>query len=237
MQLKSRIQPLCASPISAAFWIFVVVYLFAVLYVRHITYLDPGSLFFNPTLAYTRRYSEVRRQQADEYIRSATKATFPKLLRPSSRSPDLCVGVAGLIDDPARYLETNIGSLLEGLTGDERDRIHVSVFLAHRRDKAAVDIPPHFEPWINKLVDEVKLYKLSDSAAEPSAQSSPNDRPYYTDLMKSCYASGAPYMAIFEDETVAMDGWFHRTMAAIDQAEALSTVDGNISQDCKLFLI
>ncbi|KAF2165681.1 hypothetical protein M409DRAFT_23971 [Zasmidium cellare ATCC 36951] len=193
-------------------------------YVRHITYLDPGSWFFNRTLAYTRQYSEIRRQQANEYIRAATKSTFPTLLRDQSTSPDLCVGVAGLLEDPAQYLETNVGSLLEGLSGYERDRLHLSVFLTHRRNADSSQIPAHFEPWISKIVDEVELYRLSDIPHKSSTEheSRKKGRPYYTDLMKSCYASGASYMATLEGETVAMDGWFHRTMKAIDQAEALA---------------
>lgn len=210
------------SPIGAAFWVFVIIYLTAVLYVRHITYLDPGSLFFNPKLAYTRKYSEVRRQQANRYITTATSPTFPSLLRKPSSAPDLCVGVAGLLEGPARYLETNIGSLLEGLTNSERDRIHLSAFLVHWQDPAPTSIPDHFKPWMHKLVDDVQLYKLSNLTTD-GLLALKDARPYYTDLMKSCYGSGASYMAIFEDETVAMDGWFHRTLEAIDQAEALSS--------------
>ncbi|KAK4495944.1 hypothetical protein PRZ48_013212 [Zasmidium cellare] len=227
MLLKSKAPAsLWTSPISTAFWGFAVLYLAALVYVRHVTYLDPGSWFFNRTLAYTRQYSEVRRQQADEYIRAATKSTFPVLSRNQSTSPDLCVGVAGLLKDPAQYLETSIGSLLEGLSGYERDRLHLSVYMTHRRwHESESEIPPHFKPWISKLADDVQQYWLHDDKHETHTvhESMSSGRPYYTDLMKLCYASGASYMAILEGETVAMDGWFHRTMEAIDQAEALST--------------
>lgn len=96
--------------------------------------------------------------------------------------------------------------------------------------EATTEMPAHFNSWILKLVDKVQLYKLCRDLPTSHAEEISNGRPYYTDLMKSCYASGAPYRVIFEDETVVFDGWFHRTMAAIDRAEELSTVWQHLTQ-------
>lgn len=65
--------------------------------------------------------------------------------------------IGGLTEDPARYLETSIGSLLEGLDGFERDRIHLSVFLVHRLEPPSTAIPEHFKPWMSKFVDDVDM--------------------------------------------------------------------------------
>jgi hypothetical protein len=40
----------------------------------------------------------------------------------------------------------------------------------------------------------------------------------YTYLLESCYDTGAPYIAIFEDDVIAMDGWYHRTLSSIAEA-------------------
>lgn len=47
------LSPLWTSTISIAFWIFVTIHPATVVYVRHVTYCDPGSWLFNPALAYT----------------------------------------------------------------------------------------------------------------------------------------------------------------------------------------
>ncbi|KAK4498670.1 hypothetical protein PRZ48_009180 [Zasmidium cellare] len=40
----------------------------------------------------------------------------------------------------------------------------------------------------------------------------------YTYLLKACYDTEAPYIATIEDDVVAMDGWYHRTIEGIKQA-------------------
>jgi hypothetical protein len=41
----------------------------------------------------------------------------------------------------------------------------------------------------------------------------------YTYLLKACEAIDAPYTMILEDDVVAMDGWYHRTIGALASAE------------------
>lgn len=57
--------------------------------------------------------------------------------------------------------------------------------------------------------------------------------PYHTDLMKSCYTSCVPNMAIFENEIIAMDGWYQRTMETIDQGQALAGASEKASYNCE----
>jgi hypothetical protein len=55
----------------------------------------------------------------------------------------------------------------------------------------------------------------------------------YTYLMEPCYDSGAPYMTLFEDDIIALDGWFHRTMNALSVAGKQTARLG--AKDCTLF--
>jgi hypothetical protein len=41
----------------------------------------------------------------------------------------------------------------------------------------------------------------------------------YIYLLKPCEATGASHIAIYEDDVVAMDGWYHRTRSGIKQAD------------------
>jgi hypothetical protein len=41
----------------------------------------------------------------------------------------------------------------------------------------------------------------------------------YTYVLKACEATGAPHIAMFEDDVVAIDGWYHRTRSGINQAD------------------
>jgi hypothetical protein len=41
----------------------------------------------------------------------------------------------------------------------------------------------------------------------------------YSYLLSICAQQSTPYIAIFEDDTLAMDEWYHRTISAISVAE------------------
>ena len=41
----------------------------------------------------------------------------------------------------------------------------------------------------------------------------------YQYLLDKCTEKFTPYVALFEDDTVAVDGWYHRTLSAIQEAE------------------
>jgi GR25 family glycosyltransferase involved in LPS biosynthesis len=38
-------------------------------------------------------------------------------------------------------------------------------------------------------------------------------------LLEACDEEGSPYIALFEDDIVATDGWLHRTIDELEQAE------------------
>ena len=191
------------SPTSVAICASILTYLVAVFFVRHISWRDPGSAFFDPSTAYDRVYSEVRLQQAEDFLTKASNGE--SFLRNDTISPEsthLCVGIASVARDNARYLRTTVASLLEGLTQEERDRMQLIVFIAN----TAPEVHPAFdEAWLRQLGDKLLLYKLSTSLMgrlrkmEGEHKKTVNEKMLfdYMYLMKACYSAGSPYIAIF----------------------------------------
>lgn len=206
---------------------FVALYLILILYVRSIAERDPGSWFFNRHTAYDALYSNVRRRQAESFV-AATSAmgSFHR----SSMGHDslrLCVGVPSIARDDVHYLPLTIGSLLAGLTSEERDGIHLIIFIPH--SNPAIH-PAYHEPWLANNADEILQYNVTNQELGHIMNMELEQEFFrekglydYTYLMRACNATGAPYIAMLEDDTIAMDGWYHRTIAGIEEAETIST--------------
>jgi hypothetical protein len=182
---------------------------------------DPTSVFFNPSRGYAPKYSEIRRKQAEAFIaaydetKAATKA--------SSHGTRLCVGIPSLKREGAGYLADAVGSLLEGLTTRERQDIYVVVFIPHSDPSVH---QAYNEAWLPGLVDHVLTYEYGDDRMQYIRDMEQEGGRFlekglfdYSYLLTKCAEQYTPYIAIFEDDTVAMDGWYHRTIAAIHDAE------------------
>src|SRR3954462_12235285 len=104
--------------------------LFAVYSVHSVSSRDPTSLFFNPRVGYAATYSNIRKQQAEDFIATTANRTGHEPPYSNSDTPrKLCVGIPSIARKGARYLRTAVGSLLEGLTPEERDEIYFIVFI------------------------------------------------------------------------------------------------------------
>ena len=212
------------SPYAIAVYVSAGFFFLLVLIARHSSWRDPGSVFFDSSHAYDFQYSNVRLRQAYEYLSDAADTTFHR--SPSKDDAALCVGVASIARNGARYLRTTVASLLEGLTQEERDQIHLVIFLAETN--ASVH-PAYQEKWLENLADDVLLYDLPQEKLdhfkdleEHNALVSEKMFFDYMYLMQSCYDTGAPYLALFEDDILAMDGWYHRTKKGLQQIQRSS---------------
>lgn len=204
--------------------------------IRHKASHDPGSWFFDPARAYTPRYSAVRQQEAEAFIAAASVA--PQVRKPGS-APTLCIGIPSAAREGVGYLQNALGSLLSDLTSAERDLIHLTVFVPHT-DPA---IHPDFDdPWLRSLADLVLLYNSSkpdfEHAADLERQARQDFQIYrqktlfdYAFLLKSCYDIGCPFIAMVEDDVVALDGWFHRTIAGLKMAQDKTFALGKAMDD------
>jgi hypothetical protein len=220
--------------------VFLGIYLLAALWLRHFySYRDPTSFFFDPVNGYNTGYSDIRTKQADDYIDSLSDS---HVFVEHNSTPSMCVGVVSVArPNSVRYFRTTVGSLLEGLHPDERRRIHLVLFLAHTDPTVH---PAHNEPWFRKVADRVLEYDLpawdiehlEDLEKEKGLFREKGLFDHKT-LMQACLDADTPYMALIEDDVLAMDGWFHRTEAALQEIERRQEEMGKDKYDCKAFLL
>jgi hypothetical protein len=203
--------------------VFVALYLATLLWVSRATARDPGSWFFDPHIAYHPQYTDRRSFQAESFITAAEPGPpFQRSARPEE-PPELCVGVPSIARDGVDYLRTTIGSLLEGLSQEERDGIHLVVFIAHSDPEKH---PATHQPWLKNLADESLGYNVSKEQFDHVVKME-SDRAFsrekglfdYTHLLKACHRTNASHVAMFEDDILAMDGWYHCTISALRRAQ------------------
>jgi hypothetical protein len=214
---------------SRPFFIVVVFLTVVVIYsIRSVSERDPTSVFFSPRAGYTPAYSTIRKEQAEEFISAVSNLTGNFAPKADKEVKKLCVGIPSIARKGARYLRTAVGSLLEGLTPEERDEVALIVFIP--RSAPAIH-PAYTEQWLPELADEVLVYDVSEEQMKHIKEMEQEGGLYrekglydYSYLVKACHKTQTPYIAMLEDDTVAMDGWFHRTMASIEQAETLSAL-------------
>ncbi|KJX97493.1 integral membrane protein [Zymoseptoria brevis] len=197
------------------------------LHVRNASSSDPGSWFFNPTTGYSRKYSAIRQLQAERFIEAA-ESTPP--YTKTHQAKGLCVGVPSIARDGARYLRNTVGSLLSGLSQQERDGVYFMVLIPHSDPSIH---PAMHEPWLSNVVDEILVYNVSEkemgyieSLEREDVEHRTKGLYDYKYLMEACYAKDTPYIALIEDDVIAMDGWYHRTVNAIQRIESLSGAKG-----------
>ena len=203
-----------------AFLSFLAVYFLAVLYCAHAFRRDPTSAFFDPQYGYKRVYSLKRQEQAEVFIAAAN--TRPPLAF-SPQIPRLCAGISTIGRPGKQYVQYTIGSLLEGLTEQERGELHLITFIAQTNPHQH---PIYEEQWLQAVSNEVMLYNVSEKTLS-FLQGLEKDRNYrvkgahdYGYVLERCIESKASYMAILDDDTLAVAGWYPRAMAAIEKAEA-----------------
>lgn len=188
--------------------------------VSSVSALDPTSIFFNPRKGYVPRYSAVRRQEAEAYVASYNPATVVKAGPEKTRK--LCVGIPSYNRPQAKHLQSAVGSLLHGLTAEERQEIYLMVFLPHSKPERH---PAYREKWLSELTDNVLTYSYGfdrmQHIRDMESQGRVDEKSLfdYAYLLDKCSEQLTPYIAIFEDDTVAADGWYHRTMDAVHESE------------------
>jgi GR25 family glycosyltransferase involved in LPS biosynthesis len=191
----------------------------AVLYCRSAGYRDPTSIFFDSQLAYDQQYSAHRAKEANEYIAASGQS---EQAGPVIWPPLICVGVPTVARRRDQYVQTTVGSLLVGLEDDERKLMFLNLFIAHLN---SVEHPIFSEVWPHTLPD--RLLQYPTSAAEYRQILAWEEEGWYrnksiydfTYLLNDCFETGAEYVAIIEDDTLATDGWLKRLLDALNTVE------------------
>ncbi|CRG86983.1 hypothetical protein PISL3812_03996 [Talaromyces islandicus] len=213
---------------------FIIVYLLLIQYCRTNYYRDPTSAFFDKGRGFTPIYSRFRESQAANFVRnvngSAPRPVNQTLSSDATNKPtnssnaSFCVGIASVSRQETNYIESAVGSLLVDLTEDERKDIHLILFIPHTDPTVH---PSYSSGWLHAAADTVLLYdfpkgqmkhinKLEQGGGRPKEKALFD----YMYLLKACEALGSPYVVMIEDDVVAMDGWYHRTRQALEDAES-----------------
>lgn len=197
-------------------------YILIVLWYYFASARDPTSLFFDKRRAYSREYSITRVREAHEYIKHIESgAATPKS---GVNSPILCVGVATVARRGEQYVNTTIGSIVEGLSTEERGQIFLNVLVAHTDSHQHPDFSRR---WLHEIPDRLLEYDPHNPLYE-QVKSWEKEGLYrnktifdYTYLLQDCYNTGASYVLMVEDDTLAARHWYSSTMEALHTVEKL----------------
>lgn len=178
---------------------------FLVLYcVNSISSRDPTSVFFNPRVGYTPRYSAIRKAQAEDFVHAVANGSA--LVDPVAKNikKRLCVGIPSIARKGVRYVDAAVGSLLEGLTAEERSEIYLMVFVPHPDPTVH---SAYNEKWLPDLADEVVTYGYGPDVMQHIINMEAEGGLYrekglydWRFLVKKCYEKEIPYVAILEDD-------------------------------------
>ncbi|XDG08151.1 hypothetical protein ABKA04_007766 [Annulohypoxylon sp. FPYF3050] len=201
---------------------FLLCYALAALYLRSKCYRDPSSIFFRPKSARILTYSSFRKAQAQKYSNLAALHATPKWT--NSTDTELCVGVASVSRHGFSYLKETLGSILEGLDDLERRNIYLVVFLAHTNQSEHEDFR---QPWLVNMADSLPTYPNGSNTIslvrqleiegnyEAHARKQKID---YSVLLNECAKVNPKYTMTLEDDVIALDGWYHRALSALEIA-------------------
>jgi hypothetical protein len=180
--------------------------------------LDPSSLFFNVTRAHERRYTSFRIKEADAFMVRAAKSEERVH---AGKDPTFCVGIVTVQRNDTDYFTTLMGSLLHGLSEQERSDMMLMPFIAN--------VNPHAhwafgETWLQDLADDIVTYETVPAAEKTrlstleTAEGHREKALYnYTYLLEKCSESGAPYTLMLEDDVLAVESWYRRSRAAVKE--------------------
>lgn len=210
-----------STPFLKALLVFLPLFFIAIFYCSRLSAKDPTSLFFDRENAYGWGYSTQRLAEAEAFIQRAAMEPQPKTNK--RRLPDICIGISSMAaHNGAQYFKHTVGSLLDGLTPEERSRLHLVLFVAHTDQSLH---PAHGESWMANVADTIMKYDLPQQQID-EVKEMERERGFYrtkgvfdyTYVLEKCQTTAAKHTLILEDDVLAIEGWFHRTMWAVNQA-------------------
>ncbi|OTA99616.1 hypothetical protein M426DRAFT_76275 [Hypoxylon sp. CI-4A] len=216
---------------------FLLCYTLVVAYLRSRCYRDPSSVFFRPESARGLTYSSFRKAQARKFGDLAALHTPTRWV--NSSAPELCIGIASVSRKGFSYLRETLGSILEGLDDLERQRIYLVVFLAHADQSEHEDFR---QPWLLNMADDLPTYP-DDLATMSLVRQLEEKGDYeaharkqkidYSVLLNHCAKVNPQYTMTLEDDVIALDGWYHRALSALQTAGRKTR---ELGQDSFLYL-
>lgn len=246
LQLLSK-NPVQNRGILSFFLGFLLLYVLLLVYLREKCFRDPSSAFFRPERARVLSYSSFRKTQAKKFAEQAALHAPIKWAPESSLNnnnndngkgggddggigqqeplqPDVCIGIGSVDRHGFSYLQETLGSVLEGLDAAERRRVYVVVFLAHSNQSVHED---YGKPWLRNMADALPTYAQdNETLALVRKLEIANDYPAharkqkidFSVLLSECAKVNPRYTMTLEDDVIAVDGWYHRTLNAVASA-------------------
>ncbi|KAF4497623.1 integral membrane [Fusarium agapanthi] len=218
---------------NIGFWL---MWFTALIWSYHNSYDDPSSFFYKSRIAFNRRYSALREKQVDEYLE---REIFPVAHKQRTEvqvdNEFLCIGIPSINRTTSGFLAHTVGSLVDTLTPNERNQIHIVVLLADK------DPTKHFaygKDWLFGLADDVLVY--SDNTKTESKLNYkvlPHDvrgmgrsddrveniRLDHSVLFEACRRRDPTYFALIEDDIIATPDWFTRFKKGVIEVEQKAT--------------
>jgi hypothetical protein len=218
---------------NIGFWL---MWFTALLWSYHNSYDDPSSFFYKSRIAFDRRYSALREKQVDAYLE---REIFPVAHKQRTEvqvdNEFLCIGIPSINRTTSGFLAHTVGSLVDSLTPNERNQIHIVVLLADK------DPTKHFaygKDWLFGLADDVLVYS-NDSKTESklnykvlphdvrgmgrSDDRVENIRLDHSVLFEACRRRDPTYFALIEDDIIATPDWFTRFKKGVIEVEQKAT--------------
>jgi hypothetical protein len=145
------------SPAGKTFVISLISWLLVFQYCHLRYWREPHSAFFHSKHVYEFKYSQYREVQANAFIERAKAPSTP--LKKASANPEICGAFTTVKREKKQYIDVAVGSMLEGLTDEERSKLFAYVMFANV-DPA---VHPTFnQPWLNNAVDAAGGYNVSE---------------------------------------------------------------------------
>lgn len=204
-------------------------------------YDDPSSLFYDDDRAFDRRFSARREAEVEDFLRREKYRTAqPRPIDDAGAGETLCVGIPSINRTTSEFLPHTVSSLVDSLSEEERQSIHILVLLADK------DPTTHFaygQDWLSGIADDVIVYENENATASlsPGYTALPRDvrgagrsddrveniRLDHSVLVEQCWLRNPKYFALVEDDVIASRDWFSRFRAGVAEVEQLSEVSGH----------
>ncbi|KAM0248120.1 hypothetical protein ACHAQJ_009590 [Trichoderma viride] len=210
-------------------FVFCLIWLITFRYLQQTTYYDPSSFFFRWDAAYQPIYSAVREQEADAFLASTQLQKNRVLKEPGESvgySAPYCIGIPTLQRERAQFFARTAASLVDTLTLEERDSIHIVVLLS---DTDATVNSAFGQHWLHAIADTVIVHedtpeKLAAENGYQMIQRHPEFaardervRRDYAVLSETCRQNEAEYFILVEDDVIAARDWFKRLQDSTPQ--------------------
>ena len=151
------IRALVSSPAGVTLACTAIIWLSIFAACKHLLWRDPHTAFFSEDGVYDLDYSLFRQAEAHEYIAQAEAGAHNQTEIPRTGSPSICAAITTFNRNGRQYLNETVGSMLAGLTDEERNGLEVQLLFAHVNSTVHPDWDAQ---WLD-TIDKWSTYNVS----------------------------------------------------------------------------